>query len=401
MPSPVPSRSQKGPLTHLGDMPVEEFLANYWQKKPLLIRQAFPHFRSPVTPDELAGFSLEEGVESRLVQEHPVQDAENQNPLTTSWDMKHGPLPESDFARLPESHWTLLVQAVDQLVPEVADLLNQFRFISNWRLDDVMVSYAADQGGVGPHFDYYDVFLLQGEGQRRWQLGQVCDSRTPLRQDTAMSILAEFTATEEFLLEPGDMLYVPPQLAHWGISQGPCITYSIGFRAPSYSELLLDFSEELASQLTPDQRYGDAGTLSQRDSGEISADAVRRVQTILSGLIQDPGRIAHWLGSYGTQAKREPAELDDPSTEDADESSARVALKLRVRAAYVNEPDAVGPEPQAVLYLGGVGYNCSLALAKALSSYKELQMREFPGTADQQLLAELISNGWLLSLDQQ
>jgi 50S ribosomal protein L16 3-hydroxylase len=383
--------SENGPLTHLGEMPIEQFLADYWQKKPLLVRQAFPGFQSPVSPEELAGFALEEGVESRLIRESP-----NKDPLHSDWNLQQGPLSDTAFADLPERHWSLLVQAVDQLVPEVGSLLNRFRFLPNWRLDDIMVSYAADQGSVGPHFDYYDVFLLQGEGQRRWRLGQHCDSGTAMRTDTAMNLLAEFDTEAEYLLEPGDLLYVPPQLAHWGIAQGPCITYSIGFRAPSYSELLQDFSDEIASRLTPDQRYGDSGSTRQFHPGEISTDAVARVQDILLRLTQNKELIAHWLGSYGTQAKRETAELDDPLVPDADMNSASAVLKLRVRSAYVAQPDA--PD-QAMLYLGGVGHDCSLALAQALSAYEAVTIRDFPAPNDQALLAELVSNGWLYCLD--
>jgi 50S ribosomal protein L16 3-hydroxylase len=148
-------------LTHLGDMPVDIFLRDYWQKKSLLIRGAFPHFTSPIDGDELAGLALEEEVESRLILEKGK----------TPWELRHGPFDEKTFTQLPETHWTLLVQAVDQWVPEVNELLEYFRFIPNWRIDDIMISFAPDQGSVGPHFDYYDVFLLQGLGKRRWKLG--------------------------------------------------------------------------------------------------------------------------------------------------------------------------------------------------------------------------------------
>ena len=394
MSSKPPKLSDRSPLTHLGEMPIEQFLADYWQKKPLLVPQAFSELRSPVSAEELAGFALEDGVESRLVEETPRTD-----PLASFWKVKHGPLSDAEFARLPASHWTLLVQAVDQLAPAVGDLLNRFRFVPNWRLDDVMVSYASDQGSVGPHYDFYDVFLLQGEGQRHWRLGQYCDSRARLRSDTAMNLLAEFETQAEYLLEPGDLLYIPPQLAHWGIAQGPCITYSIGFRAPSYSDLLLDFTEELASQLPPHQRYSDSGSTPQTHPGEISTDAVTRVQDILTRLTEDKNRIAHWIGSYGTQAKRETAELDDPLTPDADETSSSVVLKLRIRAAYVTQPYSTAGSDQAVLYLGGIAHDCSLALAQALSRYQALDIREFPAPNDKTLLTDLISNGWLYSLD--
>ncbi|WP_279293382.1 cupin domain-containing protein, partial [Pseudomonas aeruginosa] len=150
------------PLQLLGGLTAAEFLRDYWQRKPLLVRQAIPDFESPLSADELAGLSLEESVESRIVLEHGK----------TPWEMRRGPFQEEDYQHLPEQDWTLLVQAVDQFVPEVAQLLEQFRFLPSWRIDDVMISYAAPGGGVGPHFDNYDVFLLQGHGRRRWKVGQ-------------------------------------------------------------------------------------------------------------------------------------------------------------------------------------------------------------------------------------
>jgi 50S ribosomal protein L16 3-hydroxylase len=210
------------PLEQLGDMPIETFLRDYWQKKPLLIRQAYPGFELPIDGDELAGLALEEEVESRIVLEHGK----------TPWELRHGPFDEQTFSQLPESHWTLLVQAVDQWVPEIHELLQDFQFIPGWRLDDIMISYASDKGSVGPHFDYYDVFLLQGMGKRRWRIGQHCDSGSELVEGTPLKLLRNFETTDEWVLEPGDMLYIPPGIAHWGIAEGECITCSIGFRAP-------------------------------------------------------------------------------------------------------------------------------------------------------------------------
>ncbi|RLA37737.1 MAG: hypothetical protein DRQ64_09360, partial [Gammaproteobacteria bacterium] len=176
---------------------LDNFLAEYWQRKPLLIRQALPGFTSPIEADELAGLALEEEFESRLIIESKA---------SPYWSLQCGPFADDRFQSLPSSHWTLLVQAVDQWVPEVHDLLRHFDFLPQWRVDDIMLSYAADQGSVGPHFDQYDVFLLQGEGQRRWRLGQHCDSNTPLLKGPELSIVDNFEQSEEWLLEPGDML---------------------------------------------------------------------------------------------------------------------------------------------------------------------------------------------------
>ena len=211
------------PLTHLGNISIDTFLAEYWQKKPLLVRQAIPAFISPISADELAGLSLDEDVVARLVVEDPTAN---------EWQVEHGPINEERYGELPETHWTLLVQHADALDPQVNDVLQAFRFIPNWRLDDIMISYAPDKGGVGPHFDYYDVFLLQAGGRRRWRIGQACDSQSPLVPNQPMKILQEFETQEDYVLEPGDMLYIPAKLAHWGEAVGESITYSIGFRAP-------------------------------------------------------------------------------------------------------------------------------------------------------------------------
>ena len=191
----------------LGDLSADAFLQRYWQKKPLLIRNALANYQSPISADELAGLALESEVESRLVETHGMD-----------WSLKHGPFNEDDFLGLPEQDWTLLVQGVDLWVPEVQALLSKFAFLPPWRVDDVMVSFACPGGSVGPHFDQYDVFLLQVEGQRRWQIGGECSSNTPLRDDSPLRILKEFEAEEEWLLEPGDMLYLPPGVAHWGVA---------------------------------------------------------------------------------------------------------------------------------------------------------------------------------------
>ena len=223
----------------LGEITADEFLSEYWQKKPLLIRNAIPNFIPPIEGDDLAGLSLEEEVESRLV-------------IGDDWQLEHGPFEESRFETLPNRNWTLLVQGVDLWVPEVADLLKSFDFLPAWRLDDIMVSYAEDGGSVGPHFDYYDVFLLQGSGQRRWQVGQLCTADDLHTDNTRLKVLKEFNAVEDWVLNPGDMLYLPPKIAHHGVAIGECTTFSVGFRAPAATEMLDDLATELLSRdLTP------------------------------------------------------------------------------------------------------------------------------------------------------
>ena len=206
----------------------DAFLRDHWQKKPLLIRNPWSGWRNPLDPDELAGLACEDGVESRLVRHK-----------RSGLKVEQGPFGAARFAKVGKAPWTLLVQAVDQLVPEVAALIDPFRFIPNWRIDDVMVSYATDGGGVGAHFDQYDVFLIQGLGQRRWQIGALCDADTELLPHDDLRLLAKFEPSDEWVLNPGDILYLPPRFAHNGVAVGDdCMTYSIGFRAPSRAELI-------------------------------------------------------------------------------------------------------------------------------------------------------------------
>ena len=281
----------------LGGMSVETFLRDYWQKKPLLIRQAFTDFTPPLSIDELAGLACEDRVESRLVMEQGPDQP---------WQLFSGPFEAEFLQALPEKDWTLLVQAVDHWVPEVAELLELFRFLPQWRLDDVMVSYAPTGGSVGPHFDYYDVFLLQASGQRRWQLAGWGDESTPVRSDTRLKLMTEFEVNPEWdwVLEPGDLLYLPPQLAHWGVScSQDCTTWSVGFRGLSAEEILCGAADFLGEHLTEDQRYSDPDLTPLRHSAEIDSQALARVQSLLTRALDQPDILAQWFGRAMTQTK--------------------------------------------------------------------------------------------------
>ena len=283
----------ESPLQLLGGLTAREFLRDYWQKKPLLIRQAIPEFESPLSPDELAGLSLEEEIESRLVIEH------GEHP----WQLKRGPFAEDTFQNLPERDWTLLVQAVDQFIPEVAELLEHFRFLPSWRIDDVMISFAAPGGGVGPHFDNYDVFLLQGHGKRRWRIGQMCDGDRAMLEHADLRILADFQGTDEWVLEPGDMLYLPPRLAHFGTAEDDCMTYSIGFRAPSAAEVLTHFTDFLAQFLSDEERYSDADFQPVGDPQQIRHDALDRLKALLTEHMGDDRLLLTWFGQFMTEPR--------------------------------------------------------------------------------------------------
>jgi 50S ribosomal protein L16 3-hydroxylase len=297
--------------TLLGGRSPAEFLDAYWQKKPLVIRGALPGFTSPIAPEELAGLACEEGVTSRLILEQGGE---------YPWQLKEGPFDEEDFLSLPETHWTVLVQEVDRLIPEVGALLEHFRFIPRWRIDDIMVSYAPIHGNVGAHIDNYDVFLLQGLGEREWQFGHTPVADETIVPDRDVRMLADFTPDETVVLEPGDMLYLPPRIAHHGIAlDDRCMTYSVGFRAPSHQRLIGDFVSDMLDAIDPEARYADPDLTPAEHSGAIRPEARERVRTILRSLTRDDVAIDRWFGRYITEPSRgrvavSPEEPTDPST---------------------------------------------------------------------------------------
>jgi 50S ribosomal protein L16 3-hydroxylase len=316
------------PLQLLGGISAREFMRDYWQKKPLLVRQAFPDFESPIDPDELAGLALEEEVESRIVLEHGAHP----------WELRRGPFNEDTFADLPEKDWTLLVQAVDQFVPEVAELLEHFRFLPSWRIDDVMFSFATPGGSVGPHFDNYDVFLLQGHGQRNWKIGQMCNSDSPLLDHADLRILAEFEQSGEWTLEPGDMLYLPPRLAHYGVAVDDCLTYSVGFRAPSAAEVLTHFTDFLGQFLPDEERYSDADAEPASDPHQIQHDALDRLKGLLDKHMNDKDLLLTWFGQFMTEPRYPEQvvgeELDEQELIEALEDGAILIRNPSARMAW-------------------------------------------------------------------
>ena len=285
----------------LGDMPLETFLSECWQKKPLLIRRGLPDLDSPIAPDVLAGLACEEGVESRLL----IQGETEQD-----WELKHGPFNDEIFSQLPESHWTLLVQAVDHWIPEAGNLLNLFDFIPRWRIDDLMISYGSDGGGVGPHFDNYDVFLIQTTGKRKWEIGGIYNETAPLNPDMPVSILSEFEAIETWTLEAGDILYLPPGIGHNGTAVGnDCMTCSVGFRAPSHSEILREYTDYISVNLSEALRYEDPDLITQENTGEITAQTLEKIQDILRKYTEDKELISQWFGQFVTTPKYQQADL--------------------------------------------------------------------------------------------
>jgi 50S ribosomal protein L16 3-hydroxylase len=371
-------------------MPATRFLRDYWQKRPLLIRNAFPDFAPPLSPDDLAGLACEDLALSRIV----LRDARRDR-----WTLRTGPFAESGFSKLPNDHWTLLVQDVDKWDADVAALLDRFAFLPSWRIDDVMVSYATDGGGVGAHLDQYDVFLLQGIGRRRWRIS--IDARAPhdFRTDTELKLLKHFEPTHEWTLDPGDMLYLPPGVPHEGAAIGECMTFSIGMRAPASSELLVEFAEQVAAGLPESQRYADPDLQPAAEPGELDRAALQRARAALGACAQamDEEAFADFFGRFIT-AYRSAQNVAPPKRPPGAQ-----ALDAKLEAsAFVRNPWSRFAGRRAgrgaVRYVGGESHASPQAWARALAgggrSLAGAELARLPQrAAGVALLASLIQAG--------
>ncbi|TKC82631.1 cupin domain-containing protein [Trinickia terrae] len=284
------------PVPLLGNLAPSQFMRRYWQKKPLLIRKAIPGIVPPLTRDELFELADSDDAESRLITH--FRDA---------WRLEHGPFAPSELPSAKRREWTLLVQGVNLHDDRARALLDRFRFIPDARLDDLMISYATDGGGVGPHFDSYDVFLLQVHGKRRWRIGAQKD--LSLKPGLPLKVLQHFEPDEEWLLEPGDMLYLPPHIAHDGIAEGESMTCSIGFRAPSANELTGQFLYHLAERgeamnsSLKDERYRDPRQPAVTTPAQLPQALIERVGAILAQVKWTERDVASFLGSYLSEPK--------------------------------------------------------------------------------------------------
>ena len=367
-------------------MPPARFLRDYWQKYPLLIRAAFPHFHNAISPEDLAGLACAEATLARIVIREPKRDR---------WTLRNGPFGESDFAKLPEAHWTLLVQDVDKWDMDVAALLDAFAFIPSWRVDDVMVSYAADGGGVGPHVDQYDVFLVQGTGRRRWRISVDPHARKDFRDDAELKLLREFDPTHDWILEPGDALYLPPGVPHEGTGVGECMTFSVGMRAPSQAELLLDFAEFMAEPLGEEARYVDAGLRPARRAGEIDAAALVRVRAALPHF-SDVGNatMLRWFGVFITLYRSAHTAAPPQRTLTPAQLAAKLPKARALRNPFSRFAWARNGR-SAMLFVAGECHTCSVALGRALCARRDFDGAALARLGEYGTLTTLVNDGHL------
>jgi 50S ribosomal protein L16 3-hydroxylase len=368
------------PLPLLGGLSPETFMKRHWHKKPLLVRQAIPGFKPLLARSALFELAAQDDVESRLVA------LERQRGKQT-WRLRHGPFARRDLPALKTPEWTLLVQGVDLHVDAAHDLMNQFRFVPDARLDDLMISYASEGGGVGPHYDSYDVFLLQAQGRRRWRIGRRYD--TSLRDDVPVKILANFVPEQEFVLEPGDMLYLPHRYAHDGVADGgECMTYSIGFRSPAAGELAQELLQRLAEDAAEeggDERYRDPAQVAVTTPAAIPAAMQDFARQALQNALRDPQALARVLGEHLTEPKSsvwfEPGEAEDVM--------GGVVLDRRTRMMY----DAQH------IFINGEGYRAAgrdATLMRRLADQRRLDAKELARASEaaRELLQSWCEAGW-------
>jgi len=307
-------------LTHLGEHPVTWFMREVWQRRPLLVRQALPGFRPPVTREQMFALAARDDVESRCV-----------TAFRGRVRLAHGPFAAGALPAVTRRRWTLLVQGLDLHLPAAHSLLQRFRFVSDARLDDLMASYATDGGGVGPHVDSYDVFLLQARGRRRWRISRQRD--LALVEGLPLKVLADFRPSEEWVLEPGDLLYLPPGVAHDGVALGECITLSVGFRAPAWQELVEPWFLQQAGRATLGGRYADPGARPTRRPGALPVEMIERAWQHLSRLRPRRSDAVEMLLAQLTEPKPQVI-FDRPRRPLALDAFARAAVagRLRLRA---------------------------------------------------------------------
>jgi len=360
-----------------------EFLARYWQRRPCLMRGAFPRFEPGLDGDDLAGLACEAPVEARIVT-GSFEKAD--------WTLEYGPFEERRFGQLGDADWTLLVQDVEKHYPPLQALLAQFAFLPAWRLDDLMVSFAAPGGSVGPHVDQYDVFLLQAEGRRHWRIARRYDPA--LLPDCPLNVLQRFEPEQAWTLEPGDMLYLPPGVAHHGVAVDPCLTFSIGLRAPSAADLFLALGEALAEDESQGGRYADPGIAGRPRAGEIDREALRGLRRLLNGHLDNIPTLESFLAAFLSRYRlaNDPAPPPEPVSVDA------VVACLRQGGSLARNPWTrltwIERDGRALLFAAGQACSCSIELAELLCG--PLPAPPSPESLDPASLAalqQLLENG--------
>lgn len=369
----------------LGNLEHADFLRDYWQKKPLLIRQAFPAFEPELDDGDIAGLACDELAEARLVRgSFPQHD----------WELVYGPFDEATLRNLPEQNWSLLVQDVEKHYPPLRGLVDEFHFLPRWRIDDLMVSVAAPGGSVGPHTDQYDVFLLQAAGRRTWQISERFDPK--LLADTELNVLESFEPEQQWTLEPGDMLYLPPGIAHHGVALDRGMTWSIGMRAPSAADLLQGYGEWLAAHRDEGPRYGDPDLADDALVTELDAASVRRFAGLAGECTTADGDFREFLGAFLSRYRlaHEPLGPEEPvgAAELADALGVGMTLRQNpwTRLLWMQAKNG------ATLFAAGSAHSCSPGFAAAVCDPAGLERSgDRLASENPALVCELLNRGHL------
>ncbi|MBN6519723.1 cupin domain-containing protein [Acinetobacter pittii] len=324
------------PLTVLGGITAEQFLAEYWQKKPLLVRNGLPEIVGLLQPQDVQELALEEHASARLIRQ------KDKNP--NEWHVKSSPLTKGDFQKLPKL-WSILVQAVDHYSFDLSELWKKFPFIPQWRRDDIMVSYAPKGGSVGKHFDFYDVFLVQGHGHRRWQLGQMCDANTAFVPNQPLKLLPEIDVQFDEILAPGDLLYVPPGMAHYGVAEDDCLTFSFGFRMPNVAGMMERISDQFSANILLQNPVVDIARKQMSQIGEINSTELSYLKDLVLAQLQDSTALDAAIMSYMSEPKYpdnipEPDEIEAYDLQEILHEGYEVLLEPASRLLYT-ESDGI------------------------------------------------------------
>ncbi len=365
----------------------EEFLQNNWQKQPCYLANIFKARLDYLSADQLAGLALEPEIESRLI---------SGSSKSKNWTLEHGSFEEDRFVDLNEQCWTLLIQSVDTWVPNTRNIINQFNFIPNWRFDDLMVSYAVDKGGVGPHIDNYDVFLLQASGTRRWRVGKMGDKPPIVDSNSPLPHVSDFEAVIDVIMHPGDVLYIPPNTAHWGESIGESIGYSIGYRSPQVDLLLSSIGENISNDYALNPFFTDPYRNKINKSGEIENELVSWAQKQLIKLSENPNLLKSALAKQLSQSKLGISEPTEKIDLDGLNSESIIQLSRDFKANWLSLDDEVQ------IYIEGEcwKFECKNQQAiEKLVSYKRFPIKLFNFSPDlidfPESFTSLINTGYI------
>jgi 50S ribosomal protein L16 3-hydroxylase len=378
-------------MQQLQHFDMQDFLHHYWQQRPLLIKQGFSHFVDPIDENELAGLALEEHIDSRLVSFH-----------RNRWQVTQGPF--ADVNALCKGKWSLLVQGVDQHCPTADELMQAFNFLPNWRMTDLLVSFSSPGSGVGPHIDQYDVFIIQGKGSRRWQVGLPGDYNES-RPHPNLKQISAFEAVIDVEMQSGDILYIPPHHPHNGVASTYCLNYSVGFRAPNPQEMLASLADYAAEKQIFSERYSDPQIPTRLLASEIKLQEIQAIQQSLQDVLHS-SHFTHWLGKFLSESNGLVTE-SELSSERYREAEIREMLlddvvfirEAAVRPIFFEEQDTDLTEFN--FYIGGQSFSVARASHTLVKNFLNRQEFHLEDKKDQQnclfftqLLTKLVSAGY-------